>query len=53
MENRKAKQILSGVGTSGRREDLRKKCRRENMVEYYVLVNENGKMTPVETVPGE
>jgi hypothetical protein len=23
-----------------------------NVVEYYVLMNENGKMTPVETVPG-
>jgi hypothetical protein len=22
------------------------------MVEYYVLMNENGKMRPVETVPG-
>jgi hypothetical protein len=23
-----------------------------NMVEYYVLMCENGKMTPAETVPG-
>jgi hypothetical protein len=26
--------------------------RRVNMVEYYVLVYENGKMRPDETIPG-
>jgi hypothetical protein len=41
-----------GVGTSGRGEDIRKGCRRVNMVEYYALMYENGKMRPVETVPG-
>jgi hypothetical protein len=44
-----------GVGTSGRGEDIRKKwkgCRRVNMVEYYVLMYEKGKMRPVETIPG-
>jgi hypothetical protein len=34
------------------REDIRKGCWRVNMVEYYVLMYENGKMRPVETVPG-
>jgi hypothetical protein len=33
MENRKAKQVLSGVGTTGRGEDIRKECRRVNVVE--------------------
>jgi hypothetical protein len=33
-------------------EDIRKGCGRVNMVEYYALMNENGKMRPVETVPG-
>jgi hypothetical protein len=32
------------------REDMRKGCRRVNMVEYYTLMDENGKMRPVETV---
>jgi hypothetical protein len=27
-------------------------CRRVNMVEYYALIYENGKMRPVETIPG-
>jgi hypothetical protein len=39
------------VGTSGRREHIRKGCRRVNMVEYYALMNENGEMRPVEAVP--
>jgi hypothetical protein len=33
-------------------EDIKKRCRRVNMVEYYVLMYINGKMRPVETVPG-
>jgi hypothetical protein len=33
-------------------EDIRKGCRRVNLVEYYALMNENGKMRPVETIPG-
>jgi hypothetical protein len=36
----------------GRQEDIRKGCRRVNMVEYYALVNENGKMRPAEAIPG-
>jgi hypothetical protein len=42
--------ILNGVGSSGRGEDIRKRGRRVNMVKYYVLMYENGKMTPVETI---
>jgi hypothetical protein len=41
-----------GVGTTGRGEDVGKGYRRVNMVEYYVLIYENVKMRPVETVPG-
>jgi hypothetical protein len=41
-----------GVGTSGRGEDIRKGCRRVNMVEYYALMYENGKIRPGETSPG-
>jgi hypothetical protein len=52
MENRKVKQSRLRVGTSGRGEDIRKGCRRVNMVEYYALMNENGKMRPAEAVPG-
>jgi hypothetical protein len=33
MENREVKQVLPGVGTSGREEAVRKVCRRVNMVE--------------------
>jgi hypothetical protein len=33
MENRKVKQVLLGVGTSGRGEDIRKACRRVNVLE--------------------
>jgi hypothetical protein len=33
MEDRKVKQVLSGVGITGRGEDIRKGCRRLNMVE--------------------
>jgi hypothetical protein len=38
-----------GVGTSGRREDVRRGCKRWK---HCVLVHENGKMRPVETIPG-
>jgi hypothetical protein len=33
MEKTMVKQVLSGVGTSGRGKDIRKECRRVNMVE--------------------
>jgi hypothetical protein len=34
-------------------EDIRKVHRKVNMVEYYVLMYENGKMRPAETIPGK
>jgi hypothetical protein len=34
-------------------EDIRKRCRRVTMVEYYGLMNENGKMRPAEIIPGK
>jgi hypothetical protein len=36
------------VGGGGYKE----RVRRVNMVEYYALMYENGKMRPVETIPG-
>jgi hypothetical protein len=32
--------------------DIRKNSKRMNMVEILVLMYENGKMRPVETIPG-
>jgi hypothetical protein len=52
MENRKVKQVLSRGWYQWEGEDIRKGCRRVNVVEYYVLMHENGKMRPVETIPG-
>jgi hypothetical protein len=37
-----------GAGTSESGEDIRKGRKRVKMVEYYVLMYENGKMRPVE-----
>jgi hypothetical protein len=31
---------------------VRRECRKVNMVEYYALMYGNGKMRPVETIPG-
>jgi hypothetical protein len=31
---------------------IRKGCRRVNVGKYYVFIHENGKMRPVETIPG-
>jgi hypothetical protein len=39
---------LAPVGGGGYKE----RCRRVNMVEYYALMYENGKMRSVETIPG-
>jgi hypothetical protein len=33
------------------RDDIRKECRKVNMVEMYVHMNVIGKMRPVETIP--
>jgi hypothetical protein len=49
LENRKVKQVLSGRLVPGGRGNISKGCRR---VEYYTLMYENGKMRPVETIPG-
>jgi hypothetical protein len=38
-----------GVGTSGR---IKERVKRVNMWIYYVLMYENGKMRPIETIPG-
>jgi hypothetical protein len=42
-ENRKVKQVLSGGWHQWEGEDVRKGCRRVNMVEYYVLMYEKWK----------
>jgi hypothetical protein len=41
-----------GDGNNGRGEDIRKGCGRVNMVEIFILMYVNGKMRPVETIPG-
>jgi hypothetical protein len=51
-ENRQAKQVLPGGWHQWEGENIRKGCRGVDMVEYYVLMYENGKMRHVETVPG-
>jgi hypothetical protein len=51
MESRKVKQVLSGVWHQWEGEDIRKGCRRVNMVEYYILVYGNVKMRPAEAIP--
>jgi hypothetical protein len=52
MENSKVKQVLSAGWYSGRRGGYKERVSGVNAVEYYVLRYENGKMRPVETVPG-
>jgi hypothetical protein len=49
-ENR-TEQVLSG-GWHQWEEDIRKGCRGVDMVEYYVLMYENGNMRPVESILG-
>jgi hypothetical protein len=41
-----------GFDTSGRGEKVEKECKRVNMGKYCVHMYINGKMIPVETVPG-
>jgi hypothetical protein len=48
----KENRFCLGVGTSVG-EDIRKGCRKMNVVEYYVLMYENGKIRAVETIPGK
>jgi hypothetical protein len=52
-ENRKAEQVLSGeLGTSGVGEEVGKVCRRVNIAQYCVHMYANGKMIPIEIIPG-
>jgi hypothetical protein len=48
-ENRKVKQVLFGGWYQWEEEDI---SRRVNVVEYYVLMYENGKMRPIGTISG-
>jgi hypothetical protein len=41
-----------GIATSGRREDIRKRCRRVNVVGILCTHEWNGEVRPVESVPG-
>jgi hypothetical protein len=50
MENRKVKQVLSEDWHHGRG-GYKERCGRVNVVELCVLMYENGKVRPVETVP--
>jgi hypothetical protein len=52
METGRQSRSCLGIGPSVRGKDIRKGCRRVNMVEYYALMFAYGKMRPVETVPG-
>jgi hypothetical protein len=53
MENRKAKQVLSGGWHQWERGDRRTERRRVTVVEYYALMNTNGRMRTAETVPAK
>jgi hypothetical protein len=48
--DRKVKQVLSWHQCGGG--GYKERVWEVNMVEYYVLMYENGKMRPVETIPG-
>jgi hypothetical protein len=52
MQNRKAKLILSLGWDKGRGKDIKKGCGRKMWWKYYLLMNETGKMRPVETTSG-
>jgi hypothetical protein len=41
-----------GGWNRGRTKDIRKGCREENVVEISCIMYENGKMRPVEPIPG-
>jgi hypothetical protein len=51
-QDRKVNQVPSGGWHQWEGEDIKKGCGRVKMVEYYALVNENGKMRPAEAIPG-
>jgi hypothetical protein len=50
--NRKVKQFLSEDWYQWEGADIRKEYKKVNIMEYYVLMYENGKMRPVEIIPG-
>jgi hypothetical protein len=50
MEDRKVKQILPGSWHQWEGLDIRKVNKRVNMENYYILIYENGKVRPVETI---
>jgi hypothetical protein len=67
QRTRRQNRSCLGVGTSGRGEDIREGYKRVNMVEIlcsyiykyiyiytniYIYTHTNGKMRPVETIPG-
>jgi hypothetical protein len=41
-----------GVDSTGRGEDIKKRCKRVNNVEILCTHVENGKLRPVEIIPG-
>jgi hypothetical protein len=52
MEDRKVKQVLSGVGTRGWGGGYKERVNEGKWYKYYVLMYGNGKMRPVETILG-
>jgi hypothetical protein len=48
---RKVKQVLSGGWHQWEGGRYKERVQEVNMVEYYALMYENGKMRPVENVP--
>jgi hypothetical protein len=52
LENRRAEQTRGEDGTSESGDDMRTGCERVNICKYCVHMYENGKMRPVETIPG-
>jgi hypothetical protein len=52
LRTRKKNRSCLGDCTSGRGEDIMKRCRRLTCWKYSVHICVNGKMRPVETIPG-
>jgi hypothetical protein len=52
MEDRKVKQVLSRGRYQWEGKDIRKGCKRVNMLEIHALTYENGKMRTTETISG-
>jgi hypothetical protein len=49
MEDRKVNQVLTGGWHQWEKGGYKERVQEVNMVEYYALVYENGKMRPAET----